>query len=215
METLEREEQRQFGHVQIAINRWSSQQDKKAAASGSQKKSRGQPRGKPPVDPKSKLSRFRSNFQSSSSSEAPAAKGAQRQSVTPPPCSGPGLEEGKAMVRALSDHSAPSSGLPNRPASDGQRERPVVGLDPPTPANRDAFPGSTTQRSRPTSDTAKTRAGNNPASTAGGNGGGSTSAHRTVPGIGKRGSRVAARDLAKLPGYQASSDDSKKQAWDS
>ena len=217
METLEKEEQRQVGHVQIALNRWSSEQDKKAAASGTKKKNSGRPLGKPPVDPKSKLSRFRSNFQSSNS-EASAAKAVQRQSVTPPPSSSPskpGLAPTKAIVRTLSDHGGQSFSLLERPSSDSQRERPSLGGDLSAPRDKDTFPGSTTQRSRPTSDTSKTRPGNTPAPAGGQAGGASANPQPGMSVFGKKGPRVAARDLAKLPGHKISPEESKKQAWDS
>nr|KAG5687377.1 hypothetical protein BaRGS_019881 [Batillaria attramentaria] len=64
VELIEKEEQRQVKRVETAMDRWNSSRKPPQKKRPHLKKNAG-PTGKPPVDPKSKFSRFRSNFQTS------------------------------------------------------------------------------------------------------------------------------------------------------
>ncbi|XP_070182767.1 polycystin-1-like [Littorina saxatilis] len=231
MEVLEKEEQRQVGRVQIACNRWSSEEDNQTSLS--QKKKGGVTARKPPLDPKSRVSRFKSNFEEQSS-----PKVVQRQSLTPPAFSSPNRPGAavpkKPMVRTLSDQGAKSFGMTDRPDTQkvqpapdaaGNSGTPVTAVRPgsespmvrsssdvPISPSRndtkqpavtseasgdtDAFPGSSSQRSRQSKESLKI----NPAS-------------KPQPGTSGTGKKVPGFSVRQPATLSDSTDDSKKEAW--
>ncbi|XP_076458276.1 polycystin-1-like [Babylonia areolata] len=199
VEGLDKEEQRQVGRVQIACNRMSSKQGRKAGA-------KKDPQGKPPVNPKSKLSRFRLNFQNSHKDQSSEVGGA-RQVFTPPPTSSRDVEgPSNIMMRTFSDQGARSFGLPERPASESQKVRPSA---PGSQAGvKDTFPGSASQRSQPSGSNARTRAGVSAGSSAGQKGAVSSA---STSGTVRRGPGIPAKGSAS---QSAAADNSKKKAWE-
>ena len=198
MEILEKEEQRQIDNMENAFDHWGIEQDKKSTSPTAKKKSlSGETTRKPPVDVKSKFSKFRLNFQNSEQSVA-----SQRQSFTPPPLSSSDRADGinQAMQRTFSDQGGTSFEIPARPSSDSQRMRPFPGVATSTTAApaeqggsiKDTFPGSASQRSR---------------------------APPSIKGKGlsrgsKMGPGIMVRQPATLSGSSGTGEDSKKKAWE-
>ncbi|KAK7464596.1 hypothetical protein BaRGS_00037835 [Batillaria attramentaria] len=148
VELIEKEEQRQVKRVETAMDRWNSSRKPPQKKRPHLKKNAG-PTGKPPVDPKSKFSRFRSNFQTSNAvgdqATKPTAPAQQdktdstvSEETTKPAVPALAVKMGppsislasrptagqKVQDRPASDQGARATAAPARPASDGQKVRP-------------------------------------------------------------------------------------------